>query len=155
MENMLADFGFGRRFGSPFLRDDFFRPTFPAFENTLFSAENEKFSGDWSPQVEMFERDGKLVVQADLPGIKKDDVKVEITDHQLTIEGERKDEREEKGAGFYRSERSYGSFYRSIPLPEGVNTENARAEFKNGVLEISMESPQLESSKKRLEISEG
>ncbi len=156
MENMmLADFGLGRRFGSPFLKDDFFAPTFPAFETAPFFAENERLLSDWSPQVEMFEREGKLVVQADLPGIKKDDIKVEITDHQLTIEGERKEKREEKGEGFYRSERSYGSFCRTIALPEGINTENAKAEFKNGVLEISMDSPQLESGKKRLEISEG
>lgn len=156
MENMmLSDFGFGSRFRSPFLRDEFFSPTFSAFETAPFFGESEKLFNTWSPQVEMFECDGKLVVQADLPGIKKDDVKVEVTDQQLTIEGERKDEREEKGEGFYRSERSYGSFCRQIALPEGVNTENAKAEFKNGVLEISMESPQLESGKKRLEISEG
>ena len=75
---------------------------------------------------------------------------------RLTVEGERRSENEEKGEGFYRTERSYGSFRREIPLPEGVNTENAKAEFKNGVLEISMQAPpQIASGKKRLEISEG
>lgn len=152
MENMLADFGFGRRFFAPEFSKDFFSPSFAAFDNTSFYAENERFLSDWSPPVEMFERDGELIVRADLPGIKKDEVKIEITDRHLTIEGERKDEREEKGAGFYRSERSYGSFCREIALPEGVRTQNAKAKFKNGVLEISMESPQITSGKKRLEI---
>src|SRR5216684_9070476 len=79
--------------------------------------------GAWSPEVEMFERDGQLVLRADLPGLSKDDVKVELADNAVTIEGERRDEREEKHEDFYRSERSYGKFLRRIPLPQGVNTE--------------------------------
>ena len=155
MENMLADFSFGRRAFPPACSRDFFSPGFSFFEEAPFLTERENFPGNWSPQVDMFERDGKLVVQADLPGIKKDDVKVEITGHQLTIEGERKEQQEEKGEGFYRSERSYGSFFRRIPLPEGVHTENAKATFTNGVLEISMEAPKLASAARRLEIAEG
>lgn len=161
MENMMfPDFELRSRFGfpslrSPFFANDLFKPSFSAFDNFPFSGVNEGFLNNWSPDVEMFEREGNLIVQADLPGMKKDDIKVEINENLLTIEGERKEDREERGEGFYRSERTYGSFCRQIPLPEGVKTENAKAEFKNGVLEVSMAAPQLTSVGKRLEITEG
>jgi HSP20 family protein len=109
--------------------------------------------GMWSPQIEMFERGNQLVLRADLPGLTKDDVKVEFSDEGITIEGERKDEHEETGEGFYRSERNYGKFYRRIPVPEGVNAESAKANFNNGVLEVTMPAPKHESRKaRRLEI---
>jgi HSP20 family protein len=155
MENMLADFDLGgRMFSNGFSRNPFGR-NFSLFEETPFFMEKENFPGEWSPQVDMFERNGNLIVQAELPGVKKDDVKVEIVGNQLTIEGERKEETEEKSEGFYRNERSYGSFYRMLPLPEGINTENAKATFNDGVLEISMASPKLTQAAKRLEITEG
>jgi HSP20 family protein len=110
--------------------------------------------GAWSPQVEMFERDGQLVLRADLPGLAKDDVKVELADNAVTIKGERRDEREEKREGFYSSERSYGKFYRRLPLPQGVNTEDARASFRDGVLEITMPAPKAEAkTPRKLEIN--
>jgi HSP20 family protein len=109
--------------------------------------------GLWSPQVEMFEREGQLVVHADLPGLTKDDVNVEILDDAITIEGERRGRKEEKGEGFYRSERSYGKFYRRLPLPDGVNVKDANATFNNGVLEITMEAPKrTETKRRRVEI---
>ena len=112
--------------------------------------------GVWTPQVEVFEREGQLVVRADLPGLTKDDISVDITDDALVIRGERRSEREENEEGYYRTERSYGSFYRSIPLPEGVDAENANATFRNGVLEITMQAPQrAEQRGRRLEIREG
>ena len=86
--------------------------------------------------------------------MKKDDVKVELTDEMLTLSGERKQEKEEKREGFYRNERSYGSFYRQLPLPQGVKTEKANAVFHNGVLEITMPAPKMESHTRRLEIKE-
>ncbi len=92
----------------------------------------------WTPQVEIFERDGELVVRADLPGLKKEDVKVELADDGLTIEGERRSEHEENGEGYYRSERNYGNFYRRLPLPEGANPDDATAKFHDGVLEVTM-----------------
>jgi HSP20 family protein len=108
----------------------------------------------WSPQVEVFNREGQLVIRADLPGLNKDDVKVDLTDDAITIEGERKQEHEENREGYYRSERSYGRFYRSIPLPEGVNANTAQANFRNGVLEITIEAPQrVESKRRKLEIA--
>jgi HSP20 family protein len=88
--------------------------------------------------VEVQERGGKLLVRVDLPGMAREDVKVEVTAETLTIEGERKQTVEKEEKGYYRSERSYGRFSRTIPLPEGVDANTAKAEFKNGVLEVSM-----------------
>jgi HSP20 family protein len=95
----------------------------------------------WLPSLEIVERGGKLVIRADVPGLTKDDVKVEIRDDALTIEGERRQEREEKRKGVYRSERSYGRFYREVPLPEGTDVAQAKASFKNGVLEVTIPAP--------------
>ena len=92
----------------------------------------------WAPRVEVSERDGRMVVRADLPGLRKEDVRVEVTDDAITIEGERRQEREVEGSGVYRSEVTYGSFYRAIPLPEGANADAAEARFANGVLEITI-----------------
>jgi HSP20 family protein len=108
----------------------------------------------WMPALEVFERDGQLVVRADVPGLNKDQVKVEVVDNQLVISGERNRENEERGEGFYRSERSYGSFCRTVALPVGVNADQAVASFNNGVLEITMPAPK-HSQPKRIEVREG
>jgi len=121
----------------------------------LSSLERGLPGGTWSPEVEMFERDGELVLRADLPGLSKDDVKVELADDAVTIKGERRDERKEKREGFYSSERSYGKFYRRMPLPQGANTKDARASFRDGVLEVTMPAPKAEvKSARKLEISD-
>lgn len=96
----------------------------------------------WAPAVEVRERDGKLEVLAELPGIKEDEVKVEVTKEGLVLQGERKREHEEKREGYYHSERSYGQFYRLIPLPEGANIDQAHAEFHNGELRVSIPVPE-------------
>ena len=98
-------------------------------------------TADWAPRVDVVEQGGKFVIRADLPGLTKNDVKVEVGDDTVSIRGERRHERETKGKGFYHSERSYGSFYRAIPLPEGVAADQATATFRNGVLEVSMPAP--------------
>ena len=95
----------------------------------------------WWPEVEVFELEGKLHVRADLPGVPKDGVNVEILDNVLTIKGERKQEHEEKKEGYFRSERSYGTFMRRLPLPKGVDTDKVTATFRNGVLEVVMDLP--------------
>ena len=95
----------------------------------------------WSPEIDVFERDGRLVTRIDLPGMKKDDVKVEVTDGHLTITGERKNDTEERKDNVYRCEREYGSFYRTVPLPEGVKLEDVKASFSDGVLEVSVPLP--------------
>jgi HSP20 family protein len=104
----------------------------------------------WSPTVEVKEVNGKLLVSAELPGLKKGDVKVQVTEDALILEGERKLEKEEKREGYYHSERSYGHFYRSIPLPEGAILEKATAEFTNGILEVSV--PVAETKQKPREV---
>jgi HSP20 family protein len=106
-------------------------------------------AAQWTPQIEVFHRGNDLVLRADLPGMKKEDVNVEISDNTITIQGERREEHEEEKEGWYRSERSYGSFYRTIPLPEGTITDSAKATFKNGVLEIVLQAPPKEVSRGR------
>ena len=109
----------------------------------------------WSPQVEMFERKGELVVRADLPGLTKEDINVQVDDGGITIEGERRGQSEENRDGFYHSERHYGKFYRRLPLPEGINPEEANATFRDGVLEITMDVPKRKDTKpKRLSIQD-
>jgi HSP20 family protein len=103
----------------------------------------------WSPQVEILERDGKLVVRADLPGLKKDDVRVEFRDNTLIIEGERREEHKEDREGYFLTERTYGNFYRAIPLPEGTSGENIHASFSDGVLEVTMDAPKPQESRGR------
>jgi HSP20 family protein len=103
----------------------------------------------WAPQIDVFERDNRLVTKVDLPGLKKEDVKVEVTDGHLTISGERKSESEETKDNVYRCERSSGSFYRAVPLPEGVKLENVKAIFADGVLEVSVPLPAKAEAKPR------
>lgn len=111
----------------------------------------------WIPSIDVFEKDGALVVRADLPGLTKDDVDVEVTDEAIILKGERKKEVEEEREGVYRFERAYGSFYRAVPLPEGITTENVKATFKNGVLEVTAPLPppaKKEAKAKHVEIQE-
>ena len=96
----------------------------------------------WSPAVEVRERNGTVEIVADLPGVNENDVKVEATDEGLVIRGERRQEHEEKREGYYRSERTYGQFYRMIPLPENANIDQAQAEFRNGELRVSIPVPE-------------
>jgi HSP20 family protein len=137
------------------LFEDFGGFNFPNFFQTDFAPfRMELDNGAWMPQIEVLQNNGQFKVRADLPGVTKDDVKVEVTDELLTISGERKEEKEEKQEGFYRSERSYGSFYRQIPLPEGATTENATATFQNGVLEITIPALKVAAPTRKLEIKE-
>jgi HSP20 family protein len=93
-------------------------------------------SGMWSPPIEVRERDGNLEIIAELPGMTKDDIKVEFTGEGIVIEGEKRREQESEEGGVHRSERSYGHFYRLIPLAEGAEPDKAKAEFKDGVLQV-------------------
>jgi HSP20 family protein len=109
----------------------------------------------WAPEVEVFERDGQLVVRAALPGLSKDDVQVELRDDAVILRGERRQEHEERDEGYYRSELSYGAFYREIPLPDGINADEATATFRDGVLEITMPAPKQETQGRQLQIQDG
>jgi len=91
------------------------------------------------PAIDLVDEKDHLVVKAELPGLSKDDVEVELTDSTLTIRGEKKHEKEVREENYYRSEREYGSVYRSIDLPVEVETQNVTAAFKDGVLEIRMQ----------------
>jgi HSP20 family protein len=99
----------------------------------------------WTPELEVFEPDHRLIVRLDLPGLTIDNVKVEVIDGGLTISGERKQETKEERPGWYRSERVYGRFYRVIPLPEGVNAPEIKGTFTNGVLEVAIPLPAVAS----------
>jgi HSP20 family protein len=129
-----------RAFERPF-RTDFRWPSLRRFAFTDAS--------DWAPEIDVFERDNRLVTKVDLPGLRKEDVKVEATDGHLTISGERKSETEEKKDNVYRCERSYGSFYRAVPLPEGAKLEDVKATFTDGVLEVSVPLPAKATVKRR------
>ena len=141
MDRLFGDFAFGGNVASGFGRE--------------FGRLADLEGSMWLPQVETFERNGKLIVRADLPGLTKDDINVDITDDAIKIRGERRQEKEENDEGYYRSERSYGSFYREIPLPSGVNAEEAKASFRDGVLEITMSAPAHRPVSRRIEIGEG
>ena len=107
---------------------------------------------EWSPAIEVVEKDGKLNIRAELPGLSSDDVKIEAANDALTIQGERKIEHEENRDGVRRSERQYGFFYRSIPLPEGADVEHANAKFQNGMLEISIPVPEQKKRRRSIPI---
>jgi len=139
MDRFFEDFGLGRRLQTAVGRG-----------RELLRREAGLISAEWSPRIDILHHDGRYVVRADLPGMAKDDIKVEVTDEMLTIQGERKHEKEEKREGYYYGERAYGSFYRAIPLPEGADPAKATAEFHNGVLEVTMPAPKRPEKKSRL-----
>ncbi|MBI4522314.1 MAG: Hsp20/alpha crystallin family protein [Deltaproteobacteria bacterium] len=130
MERMFGDF-FGRRL-HPFW-DERWWP--------------ERGLGLSAPAVDLYEEKDEIVAKAELPGMEKDDIQVNITDRLLTITGEKKKEEEIKQENYYHSERAYGSFSRSLELPAEVRVEKAQASFKNGVLEIRL--PKTEEAKKK------
>jgi len=110
----------------------------------------------WAPKIDVFERDNRLVTRVDLPGMKKEDVSVEVTDGSLVLRGERKRESEEKKDHLYRSECEYGQFLRTVPLPEGTSHDDVKATFANGVLEVSVPMPQKpETQTRKVPVEDG
>jgi HSP20 family protein len=125
--------------------DDFFgRRLRPIWDERWWPARTVGIS---TPAVDLYEEKDEIVAKAELPGIGRDDIQVNIADHRLTITGEKKKEEEIKEENYYRSERSYGSFTRSVELPADVQAEKAKASFKDGVLEIRL--PKTEEAKKK------
>jgi HSP20 family protein len=108
--------------------------------DTFFGGANGA-SRRWVPPMDLVETDDQLVLKADLPGLERDDVNVEIKDGVLTVSGERKAEHEETKNGYHRVERAYGGFSRSLALPRGVDAEQVQAEFDKGVLEVLIPKP--------------
>lgn len=116
----------------------------------------EGWLGEWSPAIEAFQRGNEFVIRADVPGMNRQDLQVEIGDDAVTIHGERKQDRQEERDGMFWTERNYGRFTRVIPLPSGALADSAKASFNNGVLEVVMQAPPAEARRgRRLEISGG
>ena len=105
----------------------------------------------WVPAMDLAETDDHLILRADLPGLTKDDVEIEVKDGVLSVSGERKAENEERSGDFYRVERTFGRFSRSLTLPTGIDASQIGAEFENGVLEVKIPKP-AERKPQRIEI---
>jgi HSP20 family protein len=123
--------------------------------DTLFEAGNSVNRNQrWAPAMDLVEADDHFVLKADLPGLGEEDVSIEVQDNVLTISGERKSEQERKEKGWYRLERSFGRFSRSLTLPEGVNADAISAHFDKGVLEVTIPKPE-ERKPRRITIGGG
>ena len=130
--------------------------------NRLFSgtfsrgggSQDEVLRGAWSPSVDIFENQNEIVLEAELPGMKAEDVNISIENNVLTLHGERRFEKKAENDNFHRVERSYGSFTRSFTLPPTVSSENANAEFENGVLRLTL-AKREEAKPRRIEIKAG
>jgi HSP20 family protein len=112
----------------------------------LFNGE-EELSGNWSPRVDISEEQNSIVLEADLPGMKPEEFKLSIENFKLTLSGERKFEKEARNGNWHRVERGYGSFARTFALPNTVNVEGVKAEFRDGVLRVTL--PKREEVKAR------
>jgi HSP20 family protein len=119
--------------------------------DAFFGTERDQ-SRCWVPPVDLVEAEDHFVLKADLPGLSDEDVSIEVQDGTLTISGERRAEHESHERGWYRIERSFGSFSRSLTLPDGVDADAISARFENGVLEVSIPKPE-ERKPRRVEIS--
>jgi HSP20 family protein len=134
-----------RRFGEAF-------EGFPFFSG--WTGRSSTGVAGWRPQIDAFQRGDEFVVRADLPGLEKKDVTLEVRDDALVITGERNDQREQEDNGYYSSERRYGQFCRIVPLPEGTIADSVKARFTNGVLEVVAKAPPHEVSRgRRIDIS--
>jgi HSP20 family protein len=123
--------------------------------NTVFDAPSAGSGARrWVPAMDLVETADDFVLRADLPGMSQDDVKIEVEDNLLTVSGERKAEHEERQEGFYRMERAFGSFSRSLTLPKGIDAGHVRASFTNGVLEVHIPKPEA-AKPRRIEIAVG
>lgn len=129
IDELFGGFGFG---GSPLAR-----------------SRDLSLSGIWDPRVDVFERGDKLVVRADLPGVAKEDLRVDVMDDTLVLSGERRYEQERNEEGVYQAECSYGRFQRAIPLAAGIRPEDVDAHFDNGVLEVLLPKPAQQQTRGR------
>ncbi len=108
---------------------------------------------DWSPSADISETDAAYLIKAEIPGVNKENVKVTVQDGTLTLQGERKMEKEEKGKKFHRIERSYGSFLRSFRMPDDADENSVKAEFKDGVLNVTVAKTSKTNKNKAIEVS--
>ena len=130
------------------LFDDFFK----GFDLAPFGRDRERF-GTFSPSIDIKENDKDVSIKAELPGMDEKDIEVSLTNDALTIRGEKKEEKEDNGKNYYRMERNYGSFSRTIPLPTGIDSQKADAVFKKGVLTITVhKTEEAEAKVKKIKI---
>jgi len=118
------------------------------FEGSAIERERGRKSAIWAPDVDIKETDKEIQIKADLPGMKLEDIEVSVDDDQLIIQGERKEEKEEKEKGYIRVERNYGSFYRAFNLGVPVKADQIKATYKDGVLEITVPKAEAKKPKK-------
>jgi HSP20 family protein len=121
------------------------------FQEVGLEREGNNVAG-WLPAIEVSQDGNKYKVHAELPGLEPKDVKVEVDNDMLVIQGERRFEHQEKNGGVQRTERQYGVFHRSIPLPEGAKVDQAQAKFNNGVLEIEIPVPEQQTNRRTIPI---
>ncbi len=117
------------------------------FSNSFANGRDEAMSGAWLPKVDIFENKENLVLEAELPGMTRDDFELSFENNVLTLKGERKFEKKDEGDNYHRVERSYGSFTRSFTLPNSVTVDGVKAEFNNGILTVAL--PKREETKAR------
>jgi HSP20 family protein len=122
--------------------------------NTLFDVGDSPAAQRWLPAMDLVEAEDHFVLKADLPGLGEDDVSIEIQDNTLTVSGERSAEHEQHERGWYRVERQFGRFSRSLTLPEGIDADAVSAAFDKGVLEVRIPKPE-ERKPRRVEIKAG
>jgi HSP20 family protein len=128
--------------------DTFRRNMDKLFDDFFFLTPTSLFKNDWEPTVDVEEDDKSIHVKAEIPGIDEKDLDVKIEDNILTLSGEKKEEREEKNKNYIFSERKFGSFSRTISLPEGIKTDKINATFKKGVLNIDIPKDETKEAKK-------
>jgi HSP20 family protein len=109
--------------------------------NSVFAGDTNGQSRSWVPAVDVWESDDSVVYAFDLPGIPQDQISIEFEDNALTVSGERERPKEEAGERFYRYERRFGAFSRTIGLPQGVSEQDIKADYENGVLEVVVAKP--------------
>lgn len=129
---------------------------FESFQNQIkkyfddFPSFGVNFENSFSPRIDISEKNDKILVEAEIPGVKKDDLKITLQDNILTIKGEKKKEEEHKENNYYRCERSYGSFSRSFTLPVEVSTEKVDAKFNDGMLKIELKKVEPKKAQEKL-----
>lgn len=127
--------------------EEFFRRPFSLFGPSWLPRPRMRGMEELSPTIDIFEESNDVVVKAELPGIKKEDIDVKVTDTTITISGEKKKEEKVENKDYYRMESSYGSFTRAFSLPSEVQTDRVKAQYKDGILEIRI--PKTEEAKKK------
>ncbi len=134
---------------------ELFANAFPVLRQFAEELDRSFVKHIWAPPLEVTEKNGVFTAKLELPGIAKDDLKVEATEDALTVTGERKMEKEEKEENFFRSERYYGKFQRQIWLPKDAKVDQVKAELSNGVLTISVPVPETKPKSRTVPVSEG